>query len=133
MSDSKMSMILFSYIPLLEGEAGITIENPEFDEISRMMESVPSGAAEACIWVNDPDNHKKISPILLYDKAKEIVAHLNRWTEEKPTDWFNLHIKEKYGKYVIALIPRIDRSLQRHKIAYQLRKSKSYIQSIIYG
>ena len=122
MTDSKkMSVILFSYVPLLDGPPGLTVENPDPGAMTELLEAMPSGQALACIWVGDKEDPNKISPIFLYEEAEDLVDHLIRWAENEPLKWFDLHLKEKDGKYVLALVPKVEKSVERYKIAYQMK------------
>jgi len=111
-----MTVLLVSYIPFLVGDplAGdITVE-----QVQTMLEESPESAAICCIWAS---RNGKPSPVFVYDHANEMYEHLVAWAENKPVDWFNLHLATKGSKYVIALIPNHQKSIERWRIAYQIR------------
>jgi hypothetical protein len=121
MVEQKLSVVLFSYIPYLDGPPGITFDPSQAEALTEILEEFPTGEALACLWVGDPTDPGKILPIFLYDDADNLLDHLLHWAENKPTEWFSLHLKEKKGKYVIALIPKMEKSIERYQIAYQLQ------------
>ena len=86
-----------------------------------VIDESPSGMASACIWVQRDADIASVSPILLYDNASNLVKHLLAWSENKPTDWFDLNFMEKDGKYLFALIPKIHKSIERFSISFQMK------------
>jgi len=119
-----LSAVLVSYVPFLAGDPFEVISPDRFKELALFLDSMPSGQAQACLWFKrdvKSDEDYKISPVLLYANADEMIGHLVAWSEEKPTDWFSLHLRQKHGKYVFALMPKFERSVERYKVAYQLR------------
>src|SRR5205807_1782877 len=63
-------------------------------------------------------------PILVYDRAAEIHAHLLEWAEGEPAAWFTLHFGDVPATaddppgYVAVLQPRLDRSVERFRRAF---------------
>ena len=122
-NSKPLSIILVSYVPFLVGEPGTSflLDDATLLDISNTMETLPSGQAMACIWAQRDRDVAKVSPILLYDHAFDLLDHLTAWSEGKPIDWFNLYLMEKDGKYSFALIPNLDKSSERYNISFQLQ------------
>lgn len=115
-------MIVLSYHPLLVGPPGVLAyadkENvKEFsDGVTALLESLPDGAAEACLWANAESPF----PILLLKQGRAIRDHLVAWAEEDPSAWFELHLIERRGFYALALMPNLRKSLDRQLAAMAL-------------
>lgn len=112
------SIILISYFPLLYSEpviAGVEI----LDKFkSKIEESTKYGTAKGCIWtIRDGVP----MPIFIMEQAKAISKHIHTWSEDKIEDWFEIKFQKKNGRYVLALIPRIQKSIERWKIQFQLQ------------
>jgi hypothetical protein len=119
-----LSAVLVSYVPYLVGAAGQRIPIDDFKQFAKFLDEMPSGQASACLWFKKDfksDEDYKISPVFLYDDANGLVDHFTAWSENKPVDWFSLHLRQKHNKYVFALIPRFIKSVERYQIAYQLQ------------
>lgn len=112
--------IVISYVPLLTGIPGLTFEPTEETAklIGQAMEELPSGAADACLWFM---KEGKPVPVLVFEHMNEILDHLEWWSEGKIDEWFDLKFMRRHGKYCIAFAPRVQKSVERWKIAYQLR------------
>jgi len=118
--DTKLTTIVFSYIPFLSGTPGAVIDPNKLHDIGEMIDSLPSGEALGCVWLRSRTDPNKVSPVLLYNNVKGLLEHLFAWCEDKPLDWFDLHLRESQGKYIFALVPKVEKSVERHRIAYQL-------------
>ena len=118
-ADYPLTMIVVSYFPLLRGVAGQTIDVNEFakDFVGLERHNV---ASHACLWFKDEADGCPY-PVLVIDKMSEVVDHMMEWSEGKPADWFDLKIVEFNGRYAVVLVPKIERSIERFKLAYQLR------------
>lgn len=120
-------MIVLSYHPLLAGPPGVLAyadkENvKEFsDKITALLESLPDGAAEACLWANAGSPF----PILLLKQGRAIRDHLVAWAEGDPSAWFELHLVERRGFYALALIPDLRKSLDRQLAAMALAAGRA--------
>lgn len=122
-SEKVLSALVVSYIPLLTGDPGFSLDlSKDPDKIKEFLDAVenetPDCHAAACVWVLKDDFP---SPVFCMENAHDILDHLEWWSEEKPVDWFNLLIREQDKKYVIALVPKLNKSIERWNIAYQLR------------
>lgn len=120
--ENGVSFIVLSYIPLLCGAAGETVDVSKPDRVADLISyvnSLPDGCAEGCVWVLDKDGSPY--PVLIMPSAKEIADHLVMWAEGSPSEWFDLHIRVRGEKYALALVPKIYKSVERFEIAYQLR------------
>jgi len=113
---SDFVAIVVSYVPLLMGEAGRTDLNPE--EIGPLIDGADA-TAKACVWLHD-DEFGPV-PVMLFEGARDIADHLKAWAEEKPEDWFKLVLAEHGDLYGLALMPNLDKGVERFRMAYQLR------------
>jgi len=112
--------ILFSYIPLLYAPPEAMMQeltNNNIEAVAAFMEGLRDGNAAACLWT---EYEGQPAPVFLYPDAHDIAEHLELWTEGKPTQWFTTHLQVKNGKYLIILMPQVDRSVERWKINFQL-------------
>ena len=122
-----MSVMLVSYFPFLVGNPldMINVENPDdVLGIFKSLEDMPNATALACVWAmrdRQPDGSFTPAAVFLYEQADALRDHLVAWDESKPSEWFNLHLKSKNGKYVIAMIPNFEKSIERYRMHYQLR------------
>lgn len=122
-----MSVLLVSYVPMLVGEAGASMSLTDSEDataVTGMLDQMPSGSADACLWVrkqSKSDTKFEMAPVLLYPGYKDLVNHFMAWCESEPTKWFHLHLREKNGKYALALMPDLPKSIERHRMIYQLR------------
>jgi hypothetical protein len=108
-------MILFSYVPLLWGPP-VEADPDKIQEILKEADSLLG--TWACVWVG---NKKKTTCLFLVDNAIEISSHLMAWSENEPEKWFNLEIDSNNDfYYAIALFPNVKKSIERHKIGFQL-------------
>lgn len=113
-------VILFSYVPLLYSPSEdltqeITANNAE--AVLAFMNDLRDGNAIGCLWANHEEGP---APVFLYPDAHDIADHLEAWTEDKPTSWFQTHLKVKDGRYLIILMPQVAKSVERWKINFQL-------------
>ncbi len=113
------NIVLVSYVPLLQGDAGRIITDPDPAKIAKTLEAGPTGNAVACVWLMSDDGTP--SPCLVIENAKEIAEHLIEWAEKKPEEWFNLSFVEYDGLYGLALMPRVELGVERFKVACLLR------------
>jgi hypothetical protein len=113
--EETFSALVVSYVPLLTGEAGSLVDS---EDLAGLVDQLPSGGADACIWLMR--DHQPI-PVFVMENANDIIDHLVAWSEEKPIEWFSLKIMDRDGKYAIALIPNLEKSVERWRMAYHLR------------
>jgi hypothetical protein len=50
-----------------------------------------------------------------------VAEHLKVWSENRPEIWFDLAFSELNGSYGVSIFPNLERSLERFKIANQIR------------
>lgn len=94
----------------------------EFSErMMAMLESLPDGAAKACLWADADNPH----PILLLEQGRAIRDHLVAWAEGDPPSWFELHLIERLGFYALALIPNLRKSADRQLAAMALAAGRA--------
>jgi len=119
-------MIVFSYHPLLDGVPGVLehldLENPGSlsDRLHDILDSLPTGAAKACLWAGSNADANPPFPVLLLEQGRAIRDHLVSWAEGDPSSWFELHLLERRGLYALALLPNIKKSLDRQLAAMAL-------------
>lgn len=118
--DKPPVYVVVSYCPLLlppSGKATYSLDSGEANSITKHIDSLPSGVARGCLWVNED---KRVAPVLLYEEAREIYEHLVIWSEKKPDDWFEYILVERGERYALAVFPRINKSIERWRINYHL-------------
>lgn len=118
-------MILFSYHPLLRGQAGaaVSVDRDDVGRISSILEGLPSGAADGCLWGLDGGGDPCVSLIL--ESGREIGDHLQEWAEGEPESWFELQLAESGGLYALALVPDVRKSCDRHLAAAALAAGRA--------
>lgn len=115
MSDDKFTVVLFSYIPLVWGDPSANyLENPK--ALQGLVENADA-TAKCAIWYGHNDKHCIAFAV---DQAADIKNHLMLWSEGKPNAWFDLIGHQKDGMYSIVLMPKLDKSVERWKLNYQL-------------
>lgn len=112
-----------SYVPLLYGSPGVDLAEGgrnDPDRLRELLSGAVSGLAVGCAWVMHDGCPV---PVLVYDRGAEIYDHLVEWAEYDPPGWFKLYHAElpadanESPGYLVALQPRIDRSLERLNLA----------------
>lgn len=114
--EDKPQYLCISYVPLLspdsfqlyEGIEGIPEEIKE-----RISECEQHAIADACLWVSEDG---KGVPVFALKKAREITEHLVHWAEGKPEEWFSLYLVKHQNKYMISLVPNLQKSIGRFKL-----------------
>lgn len=82
--DKRMSFIVVSYVPLLVGEAGATLDLGDIDNVVKHVDSLPNGSAVGCAWFMGPGGVP--FPVLVMPDAKAIANHLTAWAEGNPVE-----------------------------------------------
>jgi hypothetical protein len=119
-----LHMVLISYIPMLVGEAGTTFPTERMEDMLKNLDQLPSGNADACLWFKHnikSETEFDMRPVFLMPNADMIAAHITYWAEGKPEEWFRFHLRQKNGRYAFALIPNFSKSIERNRMAYQLK------------
>ncbi len=119
-TNKPITYVVLSYFPLLAGRAGETVdlETGEIEALQAVMKDLPGGGAKCCLWVKGEDG---LRPVLVFKDADAVHDHMVTWAENDPTKWFRLTVLQKDGKYLIGLAPDIGKSIERFKIARQLK------------
>lgn len=112
----KFTAVVVSYVPLLRGEAGRS--DLDMKELELLIGEA-DGTAKACVWLHDSETGP--TPVLLFDGARELAEHLREWAEDKPEEWFRLVLGQHGDLYGLALIPVLEKGVERFRMAYQLR------------
>jgi hypothetical protein len=121
-------IFLISYFPLIDTDGLIpgSYTKPEEgmeDLQKRLNESHPTGRADGVMWVYYPfdveviDKDTAVIPVLIIERADEIVDHLIKWSENEIERRFNLYICGRQEGYLVMLAPDIQQSIQRWKSA----------------
>lgn len=106
--------LIVSYVPMLWPQES----NIEPKTIEKAISNSPTGELSGCAWIL---RNGKLSPVFVLEEADKIVEHLKFWSEGKPEEWFKFHFKRDGLKYYVALVPEVQRTLDRFKMSYQLR------------
>lgn len=116
---ARDSFVLISYVPLLRGRPGMAVEATP-GAIGELLGSSEPGAGqvEGVLWCRDPDG--ATWPTLLIERAREVMEHLVEWAEGDPARWFRLVVDEAGREYAMALMPRMDLSIERYRAARRL-------------
>lgn len=110
--------VLISYVPLLRGKAGSYLDlsaqsGGNLDKIKEIIgpafDSAPDDV-KGCAWQTSDGSPQ---PLLVIDHMDEIINHLIEWGDGVPQRWFNLHLYEHNNRYAVALIPNLERSIER--------------------
>jgi len=121
-SKPGLSAFVVSYVPLLVGPPGMSIDMKELPkeakDMMKLIDQLPDGRVSACLWITR-DGHPL--PIFAMDDMQRVVDHLEWWSEGKPVEWLDLQVMARNGKYAIALAPKLTKSVERWNLAYQLR------------
>jgi len=117
-TDSLKSFVIVSYVPLLWPQDLNTQTESIEKAIEKSIDSCPNGEIAGCAWIV---RNGKLSPVFVLEKSREMVEHLKFWSEDKPEQWFKIHFRREGLKYFIALVPEVDKTVERFKISYQLR------------
>jgi hypothetical protein len=116
-----MNCLVVSYIPLLTGEPGDTIgASPEgLAQLVKFADSLPDGQADAILWGISPEGDPW--PIFVLPDADKLFDHLVDWCEGSPTSWFDLRLVTRGDDYAMALVPRVQMSVERFRLAWELK------------
>ena len=115
---SKQNHILISYFPFLEGIAGHQYSTDDIKQIDRILDNSKVPIINGIAWVYYPfDKQETVIPVLVVDRAKELADHLVLWAENEIERRFDLFIDDRPEGYVLALMPNINESVKRYKLA----------------
>lgn len=67
-------------------QVSLEIGSPAFEHLSKSMDAYQN-MAHGCLWVTDNGEY---TPVLVVDRAADLVAHMTAWAEQKPQEWFLL-------------------------------------------
>jgi hypothetical protein len=110
--------VLVSYVPLFYGQPGSIVEKD--DQLEKTLKEAfdrEVGHSKGAAWSLE-DGSSAVTLIL--DKATEISKHLAEWSENKPGDWFTFQIVKNDGGYAIAIMPEMEKSMERFKSVYKV-------------
>lgn len=107
-----MNVVIVSYFPMVP-----FVE--DMQEVEKAFEKYEENVIVGCGWTLN--EHGNAEPVLLANNAKSVRDHLIAWSEGEPEKWFDLCIVSDENRYTVGLVPKIEKSVERHKIAYQLK------------
>lgn len=107
-------LILVSYVPLLRGLAGQLLAP---DAVGPLLDT-DAGHVDAIVWALDDAG--RLSPIFAMARAEQVFEHLVEWSEGSPATWFRLLYDENDNEYAMALVPDVQRSLDRFHLAHSI-------------
>jgi len=109
--------LVISYVPLLTGEAGSHVEadSDQMSDLFKKIDSLPSGFADAILWSQSSEGDPW--PIFVMEDANRILDHLVDWSEGSPTSWFDFRLHSRGSDYAMALMPKVEKSIDRYKLA----------------
>jgi hypothetical protein len=110
--------VVLSYVPLLRGQAGATMDLERVENIVGPVFETDAGHVEAVVWAQDERGLPW--PILVLDRADEVFEQLVEWAESSPASWFTVAWAARADEYALALMPRAERSVERYRLARQL-------------
>lgn len=119
--DKNSSIAIISYVPLLNPEVlGPGPLTPE--QVGKHLENFHHGNASGCLWFEDiVEGKPEFSACFLIPKAAEIAEHMYYWSEDQPEKWFEVRYDTSVtGDYTLSLIPKVQMSIDRYKMNYQL-------------
>lgn len=86
----------------------------ELQTDNMIMPKAGGAAIKACLWMVVDDQY---CPVFVLDDAQGVYDHLLCWSEKRPVDWFKLQAMSYGGRYGLAMIPRVEKSIERFKTA----------------
>lgn len=111
-------VILISYFPFIKlDQQIINMVNPDF--FQTLLGNTTDSKVRGVIWAQS--ELEKVSPILIIDRATELVEHLQSWSDQKVQNKFVFKHLWYKNIYALALIPKIEESITRWKINFQLQ------------
>lgn len=117
MSAEKKNMYVVSYIPFLRNyDQQTSSESMPTDIIDRIKDV----SVDACLWAIEDD-----LPVAIFavERAKELCDHILWWCHGDVSNWFKCVVGEDNNRYVVALHPTIEMSVQRIKLAASMKDS----------
>ena len=88
---------------------------PLHDENSVVIDET-IGEPISSIWLYDT-NAKQRKVVFVMDKAQQIHAHLLKWADGKPEEFFSAHWTHDDALSVLALIPNVEKAFSRLKVS----------------
>lgn len=107
-------LVLVSYVPLLRGVPGQLVNAAD----AAPLLDTDAGHVDAVVWAVSDSG--EFSPVFAMARADEVFEHLVEWSEGTPAIWFKLAVDENDDEYAMALVPDVQRSLDRFLLARSL-------------
>ena len=104
-------LVLVSYIPLVRGAPGELVDPAD---VAPLLDT-DAGHVDAVVWAVGDGG--AFSPVFAMARADDVFEHLVEWSEGAPAIWFKLLVDESDDEYAIALVPDVQRSLDRFLLA----------------
>lgn len=109
--------LLIGYWPLLNYSKFAMGAEYNPDGVVRLLaeaESIIPGI-QGVLWLQCDDG--QLMPVFIMERAREVAEHLIAWVDGD-NDRFSLHIEERGGSYGLVLIPSVEKSIARWKLAH---------------
>lgn len=106
-------MLIISYVPLLRAAPGVLAEMSGEKIVSLLDRE--AAVADGVVWMMDALGSTWPAPI--HRRAREVHQHLVEWSEGDPSTWFDLRVEVCGDEYALALVPRMERSVERFRVA----------------
>jgi hypothetical protein len=103
-------ILVVSFVPLLRAPAGYHLTEQERECFLERLHAAP--AVRGLVWVHAGDG---FIPVFAMERGREVAEHLVEWSEGKPADWFHLYIEQTPNRYRVALIPDVQKSIERYR------------------
>lgn len=84
--------------------------------IEHLKTDFPDGRVEGCTWMFWPPGQQGIlTPVFIIPDAHRIADHLVAWSDDDPSEWFELAVVNHQGGYAVLLMPDVEKSVSRWK------------------
>ena len=124
-------IIVISYVPMLappdpehifmQGSEIMNAINPILEDMDKV-----ENMARAVMWTYDAE------PIFMIKHARIVAKHIEFWSENDPTSWFEVHWAQQDSRYALVLMPSIEKSIERFKNNYKTLKGEDIPENIGY-
>lgn len=116
----KLTYVCTGYVPLLEVDPKIDYliydDNTQKEELYKFAQDLEARARKVIPICCAYCLYKGLNtPVLVYRDAKRIHDHLMAYSENKPSEWFELYANMKNGKSYISLWPKAEKMIERFR------------------
>lgn len=114
---SRSKYLFVSYWPLYgtQSDRQTAPSDPQ-ELIEHLKADFPDGKVEGCTWMFWPPGQQGVlTPVFIVPDAHRIADHLVAWSENDPSQWFELNVVNHQGGYAVLLMPEVEKSVKRWK------------------